>query len=87
MFGTFAPGAGFSCNPNFSVSTVSTRTAWNPHQTLEIGLDLIWTHLDTAFAGTAIMGSANGARPGGPYKLENQDNFLAVLRVQKNVLP
>jgi hypothetical protein len=87
VFGAFRPGAGFSCDPSFSVSTVSTRTAWNPHRSLEIGLDLIWAHIDTAFGGTAIMGSANGARPAGPYKLEDQDNFLAVLRVQKSVLP
>ena len=75
-----------NCNPNFSQTSVSTRTAWNPHPMLEIGLDLIWWHLDTAFAGAATL-PANGARPAGRYTLEDQDRFLAILRVQKTVLP
>ena len=36
---------GATCSPNFSQTAVSTRTAWNPHPFLEIGLDLIWYHL------------------------------------------
>ena len=87
VFGTFTPGAGFGCNPSFAVYAASTRTAWNPHPMLEVGLDLIWQHLDTAFSGLATIGSANGARPAGTYKFEDQDNFLAILRVQKTVLP
>jgi len=54
---------------------------------LEIGLDLIWYHLDSAFSGRAVIGAANGARPPGTYQFQDQDNFLAVMRVQKTVLP
>jgi hypothetical protein len=87
VFGTFRPANGFGCNPNFSVYAASTRTAWNPHPLLEIGVDLIWHHLDTAFSGFAVIGSSNGARPSGTYKFEDQDNFIAILRVQKTVVP
>ena len=88
VFGAFtASPAGFECNPDFSFAAASTRTAWNPHPALEIGLDLIWYHLDSAFSGGAVISSPNGARPPGPYAFQNQDNFFAVLRVQKTVLP
>jgi hypothetical protein len=43
-----------NCNPNFSQAAASTRTAWNPHPFLEIGLDLIWFHLQTANAGSTV---------------------------------
>jgi hypothetical protein len=54
---------------------------------LEIGLDLIWHHLNSAFSGSGVISAANGARPPGTYRFQNQDSFLAVLRVQKTVLP
>ena len=76
-----------NCNPNFSQSALSTRTAWNPHPFLEIGLDLIWYHLETANANSTVTLIANGARPGGTYRVTNQDNYLMALRFQKNILP
>jgi hypothetical protein len=75
-----------NCSPNSSQNALSTRTAWNPHPSLEIGLDLIWWHQDTANAGTAVA-LVNGARPAGPYTIEDQDKYTAVLRVQKTILP
>jgi hypothetical protein len=91
-----APGSGglnqfaftsTNCDPSFSQTSVSTRTAWNPHPTLEIGLDLIWWHLNTANAGLATFAGNVGARPAGTYTVEDQDRFLAIFRVQKTVLP
>jgi hypothetical protein len=78
---------GTNCDPSFSQTSVSTRTAWNPHPTLEIGLDLIWWHLNTANAGLATFAGNVGARPAGTYTVEDQDRFLAIFRVQKTVLP
>jgi hypothetical protein len=79
------------CDPNFSFSMVGTRTQWNPHPDLSVGLDLTWWHLNTGFAGTADVLAAAGARP--PcvgavfcYKVEDQDTFSALFRVQRNFL-
>jgi hypothetical protein len=83
----FVFAAGSVCSPNFSQTSVSTRTAWNPHPTLEIGLDLIWWHLDTAMNGTTAAFAGTGARPAGPYTFQDQDRYLAILRIQKTVLP
>jgi hypothetical protein len=82
----FSLTTGSTCSPNFSQTSVSTRTAWNPHPTLEIGLDLIWWHLDSAMSGSAAF-SAVGARPAGIYTFQDQDRYVALLRIQKTVLP
>jgi len=75
------------CDPDVSWTSVSTRTAWNPHPTLEIGLDLIWYHVDTAFNGALVTLPTFGAHPAGVYSIQDQDRYLTVLRVQKTVLP
>jgi hypothetical protein len=84
---TFAGGAQAGCSPSFSQYAVSTRTAWNPHPSLEIGLDLIYYHIDSAHSGIINLGSNVGSRPAGPYQIADQDRGLAILRVQKTVLP
>jgi hypothetical protein len=87
--GVMIGGAGSvtNCNPDWQAWQVSTRTAWNPHPTLEIGLDLIYAHLDTAFGGTGVLAAAAGARPAGTYVIEDQDYWALILRVQKTLLP
>ena len=76
-----------NCSPNWNESSVSTRTAWNPHPFLEIGLDLIWFHQHTSNSGSNLLLAANGARPAGVYKINDQDGYAMVLRFQKNFLP
>ncbi len=76
-----------NCSPNWSQTSVSTRTAWNPHPFLEIGLDLIWFHQHTAFSGSTVALAAQGARPAGVYTFNDQDGYAMVLRFQKNILP
>jgi hypothetical protein len=92
--GTTAP-VGFSgltftgvtnCDPNFSFWQVGTRTQWNPHPDLDIGVDVLWNHLNTAFNGSAFL-TPNGARPSGTYKIEDQDVLSVMFRVQRNFLP
>jgi hypothetical protein len=84
--GTVLGGVFANCSPNFSVDQVGSRTQWNPHPDLDIGVDVVWSHLNTAFAGAAIL-PANGARPGGAYTIEDQDVVTAVFRIQRNFLP
>jgi len=79
-------GAGNSCSPNFSWWQVGSRTQWNPHPDLDVGVDVMWTHLNTAYKGTAILG-ANGARPAGPYVIDDQDIVSVMFRIQRNFLP
>jgi hypothetical protein len=91
--GAVAAPAGFAgittvsnCNPDFSFWQVGTRTQWNPHRDLDVGVDVQWTHLNTAFKGTATL-AANGARPTGVYAIDDQDIVTVMFRMQRNFLP
>jgi len=75
-----------NCSPNWSLWAVGSRTQWNPHPDLDIGVDVMWDHLNTAFGGTATL-AANGARPGGTYTIADQDVLSVMFRIQRNFLP
>ncbi len=79
-------GAPTNCNPDYSWWQVASRTQWNPHPDLDIGVDVMWSHLNTAFAGTAVL-APNGARPGGVYTISDQDVVSVFFRIQRNFLP
>jgi hypothetical protein len=76
-----------NCTPSFSSNNLSTRTAWNPHPSLEIGLDLIWAHFNTGFKGLGTLNASTAGLTAGPLTIDDQDRYLAVLRVQKTILP
>jgi hypothetical protein len=74
-----------NCDPNWSMSEVGSRTMWNPVPDLDVGFDVVWYHLNTAFAGTATL-AQTGAKPAGTYTISNQDSLGAVFRIQRNFL-
>jgi hypothetical protein len=90
----FAPTGGVTnCNPDSSYSQLGTRTMWNPVPDLDVGFDVGWVHLNTAFAGMAnlnAMGSVfqpnNTGRMTGPYVIGNADVLSAAFRIQRNFL-
>ena len=75
-----------TCNPNNSWWQVGTRTQWNPHPDLDIGLEVLWTHLNTAFAG-ATINTVSGAIPANSVTLSDQDVVSVYFRLQRNFLP
>src|SRR5689334_444713 len=75
-----------SCSPDFSWWQVGSRTQWNPHPDLDIGVDVLWTHLNTAYKAAGTL-AANGARPAGPYAIDDQDILSVMFRIQRNFLP
>jgi hypothetical protein len=79
--------ATFNCDPNWSMSEVGTRTLWNPVPDLDVGFDVVWYHLNTAFNGSVLNFTAPvGAKPAGLYTVSNQDSLGAVFRIQRNFL-
>jgi hypothetical protein len=88
-FSAITPGAGNACSPDSSWWVVGTRTQWNPHPDLDIGLEVMWTHLNTAYKGAASFASS-GARPacsGAGCVLDDQDDLSVYFRIQRNFLP
>jgi hypothetical protein len=85
--GPGVPGTLLNCDPNWSMSEVGTRTLWNPVPDLDVGLDLVWYHLNTAFNGSVLnLSSPVGAKPAGNYTISNQNSLGAVFRIQRNFL-
>lgn len=80
-------GAGNSCSPNFSFWQVGSRTQYSPAPWLDLGIDVSWTHLNTAYRGPNATLGANGARPAGLYNIEDQNVFTAIGRAQLNFYP
>jgi hypothetical protein len=82
-----------NCNPNSSWTQLGSRTMWNPVPDLDIGFDVQWVHLNTAFAGSGNLNSfgtvfqpgATG-RPAGTYTISNQDVLSGFFRIQRNFL-
>jgi hypothetical protein len=80
-----AQPAGFNCSPDFSFFEVGTRTQWNPVPQLDIGLEILYSKLNTAFKGPANV-AANGSRPGVTL-IDDQDVWSAMFRWQRNFYP
>ena len=75
-----------NCNPDYSLWRVSSRTMWNPVRNLDVGVEVAYSQLDTAFGGTANVAAANGLAAGN-YAIENQGYWTAAFRVQRNFWP
>ena len=78
--------AGSPCSPNFNVWQAGTRTQWNPVSQLDIGVDVLYSRLDTALAGAT---TATGVLPGkvGSVTFSDQDVWSVMFRVQRNFWP
>ena len=74
------------CHPNFSWYQVGTRTIWNPHPDLDIGVEVLYTGLDTANSGATVnAGAASGAVPAGQYTFANTGVWTSVFRIQRKL--
>ena len=81
------PGIGNSCSPDFSFYEIGSRTQWNPVAQLDIGLELLYTHTDTAYKGAAVYGfPVNGSRPA-VFVVDDQNVWTAMVRWQRNFYP
>jgi hypothetical protein len=66
---------------DWSAYQIGSRLAWTPVANLEIGLDVIYTHLDSAFQGATITSGGKTA------VAADGDVWAAQFRVQRNFWP
>jgi hypothetical protein len=85
-FTTLIPLPGNSCDPNFSFFEVGTRTQWNPVPQLDIGLQFMYTRLNTAYAGPAFV-VLQAPQQSTVLEVEDQDVFSVLFRFQRNFFP
>ncbi len=87
-----AVGAGGTCNPDWAAWNLGARTEWEPVRGLTFGVDVVYNKLNTSVfrtaAGTTVALATPGAGyPAGTYRIEDQDLFTGLFRVQRNFLP
>ena len=82
---TTIAGAGFTCNPDFNISSLGVITRWTPVKNLTFSADVAWTNLDQKYTGNiAYPGSAGIAKPAATYQLKDQNSVSLLLRAQRN---
>jgi hypothetical protein len=78
---------GNSCSPDFSFYQIGSRTQFNPHPLMDIGLDVVYTRLNTAFKGASTnIYPANASRPAVGI-IDDQSVLTAMMRWQRNFYP
>ena len=81
-------GQGFTptsnnCSPDFSFWQIGSRTVWNPVKNLDLGVEIMYSRLQTAFGGTATVNGAV-AQPTQSFVVKDQGVLSAIFRVQRN---
>ncbi len=87
----FVAGTISNCDPDYALWRIASRTMWNPVANLDIGVEVAYTKVDTAFAGSAVLagsppGYAAGLAPG-LYAIEDQSYWSGAIRVQRSFWP
>jgi Porin subfamily len=77
-----------NCDPDWAIWYVGSRTQYNFTPEFYMGVDVIYTKLNTAFAGLGFWnGFAGVARPRGFYAIEDQDTVSVTFRVHRDFKP
>ena len=79
-------GALSSCSPNFSFYQLGTRTQWNVSKDFYLGVDVAYTHLNTAYKGTTTNPSPVVYTVAGRTfnSMDDQSNWSGIFRAQYN---
>jgi Porin subfamily len=77
------------CNPDFNVWNVGSRTIWNPVPNLDVGLEVMYTKIETKHdpALVALNFAGAGGRAVGLYAPSSEDVITAIFRIQRNFWP
>ncbi len=86
-------GFGAGC-ADWQAWQVGSRTVWNPVTNLDIGLEVMYTKVETAFAGgrtnCVVLGCTPGSAPAGTpavHNIQDNDVWSGILRIQRNFWP
>ena len=77
---------GYSCNPDFKIWQVGSRTAWTPVRNLTFSGEVMYSYLDQSNTGSATFAAGNVAgtfKPAGVYDYKDQGIWSGNLRVRR----
>ncbi len=73
---------GNSCSPDFSFYQIGSRTQWNITKDFYMGVDVTYTHLNTAYQGPVASTAVGGGR--NVTSIDDQNTWSGVFRTQYN---
>jgi hypothetical protein len=77
-----------SCNPDWQMYMVGSRTVWNPVKNLDVGVEVLYTKMEGKHGAGAVRTSTAGlGKAAGDYQLGDTDALSAIFRVQRNFWP
>jgi len=75
-----------TCNNNWNMWAIGSRTQWNVDSQTSMGVDIVYQHLDTALAGeTATFGT--GTQPAVLRSFASQGDWMGQFRIHRNFYP
>jgi hypothetical protein len=74
-----------NCNPDWSEWRLASRTMWNPVANLDVGVEVAYSQVNTAWGGSATVATANSLA--GTYNIADQSVWTGAIRVQRNFWP
>jgi len=77
------------CNPDFNVWNVGTRTIWNPAPQFDIGVEVMYSRIETKNDPNQVVLNFAGAggRAAGVYAPSSESVWSSLLRLQRNFWP
>ena len=81
------------CNPDFSMWNVGSRAQWDVTKGLYLGVDVLYTRLNTAVvnsAGTltyAVSDQKQSGKLAGVYSTGDQSAWTAAFRIHRDIVP
>ena len=77
------------CNPDFNVWNVGVRTIWNPAPQFDVGVEVMYTRIETKNDPNqvALNFAGAGGRPAGVYLPSSESVWSSILRLQRNFWP
>jgi hypothetical protein len=79
------------CNPNWAQSVVGARTQWDITKSLYMGLDVVYTRLNSASvnssAGTFVLSTAANGKGVNTYTVADQSAWMGTFRIHRDIVP
>jgi len=83
---TLNHGEGNSCSPNFSFWQIGSRTQWDITKDFYMGVDVVYTRLNTAYKGVATNPAVIYNPGSGIFSaMDDQSTVSGIFRVQYNI--
>ncbi len=79
--------ANAGCDMDWSVWGVGLRTQWAISSTFYMGLEVLYTNLNTASTSTGTIFTGSGTKPTQTYFLDDQENWSVRFRVHRDFYP